>query len=446
MITALATPAAGAVLPDANNTVIKIQSTNGEGHYFRAKIYINGELFDEQGWSRADAFTASKDLKKLYHAYFAPAFNPAFVNQLAEVTDLKRLVAITIEEYSLDTGELTATLSLPAFHILYNTKPEAFSDTVPLRLLGMGADAAVVPKNGKITLPFYVNQESGNVRVVLKDNFGTVIDDRTVNDVSGKKVFLYQFDLSPVAFSYQTLWLTAEISAGAAALAKKPVYRLNRLPDYPVKELAYLDNFGFFRYAYFDGELEHESGLSVETYDAADGTEKVYEINEESTYTINTGSLRESEKGIIAMVANSPDTRLKNGAEWLPVVPKLKKYEVFKDRKHQYSESLQFTMRRGTDIANTGLITVVAPDPDIVITEFDVVGTQLAIHFVLNNGYAPTGLRVQYRTSPSNPWLSNTGSPASPRTINLPSGIYQVRLIDTNGISPASAIATNVIV
>ena len=65
MIQIINTPAENRVLLDANNTEISIQSTNGAGFYFRALIYVDDLLFDEQGWSREDAYTAKKDLVKL---------------------------------------------------------------------------------------------------------------------------------------------------------------------------------------------------------------------------------------------------------------------------------------------------------------------------------------------------------------------------------------------
>jgi len=442
MITALSTPESGRIILDANTTLIKVQSDNGEGYYFRAKIYINGELFDEQGWSRSDAYTATKDLKKLYNAYFSPVFNPAFANLLTEQTHLKHLVAITVEEYNIDTGAFVQSIALPPFYIMHNVKPAAFNDVVPLTVLGLDAGTTIVPVNGKIAFSFYVNQSSGNVRVRLLNNFGTVIDDRSVNGVSGKKVFLYQFNLAGVAFSYNTLWLTAEVYGGGGSLFKKPIFRLNRLPDHPVKEIAYLNNFGFFQYAYFDGEMEIENGFTPETYDTADGTKKVYEINEEATYTINTGSLLKDEKPVMNMVANSHDVRLKNGTVWLPIVTKIKKQLEYKDRQNSYAENLQFTIVKGTDIANTGMISIESPVADIVITDTVVNGSTITVHFELNNGYSPPAIAVRYRIMPAGPWINTTGSTLSPRTLNVPPGTYELLLVDSGGIAPVSEVET----
>src|SRR5690606_17739057 len=118
MITALSTPGSGRILPDANNTVIKIQSTNGEGYYFRAKIYIDNVFFDEQGWSRIDLYTATKDLKKLYNAYYQTIFTDTFQNQLTEQTHLIKQVKIVVEEYSIETDVLVDSLELPVFKFL----------------------------------------------------------------------------------------------------------------------------------------------------------------------------------------------------------------------------------------------------------------------------------------------------------------------------------------
>src|SRR5690606_40772284 len=85
---------------------------------------------------------------------------------------------------------------------------------------------------------------------------------------------------------------------------------------------------------------------------------------------------------------------------------KIKKQTEFKDKVNSYSESLQFTLQKGTDIANSGFITVASPLTDIEITSFSVSGNNATINFVFNNGFYTPAFEIQARTSPSSAWTS----------------------------------------
>jgi len=397
MITALQTPQAGAIMLDANNTVIKIQSSNGEGFYYRAFIYIDNALFDEQGWSRTDAYTAEHDLKKLYNAYFSPVFLSTFTNLLQAQTHLIKQVQVVVKEYALSTGAEVQSITLPAFFMMYNIVPASFSFSSPLHLLGFDDVTMVVPVDGKIAFAFYVGPTAQNLSLTLTTDQGSVLDSKGISIAKGGIVYLYQFDLAPVGLSYNVLYVMANIQVNGTSILRR-TFRINRLPDYPVKEIAFQNNFGFYMYAYPDGEMQLSNGLTVETYTLQDDTEKVYEINQEDTYTINSGSLKAKERGIINMVATSPDTRLKNGAEWVTVVTGTKKILAHKDRQHQFDEALVFTRARGTDIDNGSYIYNTPQLPNIEFTALDNNGSgHLVFHYKFNNGFTPQELRVKYK-------------------------------------------------
>jgi len=395
-ITALQTPTAGSFILDANNTLIKVQSTNGAGHYFRAQISVNGTLFDTQGWSREDDYTAIKDLKKMYQAYFETVFLSDFENLLQVQTHLVKEVAIVVKEYNIDSGAETSSLTLPAFFIMYNIKPQLFDYTAPLKLLSESV-VMTVPVNGKIAFPFYVGTTATTLSVNLATDDGTTLDSRGISIAKGGIVYLYQFDLAPETLSYSVLSVVATIQVnGGAAIRLR--FRINRLPDFPVKELAFKNNFGFFQYAYPDGEMQTQSGLEVLTYTLEDDTEKVYEINEEATYTINTGSYKADEAGVLSMIALSPETYLKNGSAWLPVVTGTKKLTTFRDRQHQYSEALLFTMRKGTDIENSAYISGITNIPNIeLVSVINDGANHLTFNYKFNNGFVAAQLRLKYK-------------------------------------------------
>lgn len=381
------TPAPGTLVLDANNTVIKVQSTNGAGYYFRALIYVGGVLFDEQAWSRSDDYTAAADLKKLYSSYFETVFNPAFANLLAEQTHLIREVSITVQEYRLDTGALVQTLVLPVFSIMYNVKPVGFNANTLVSLLGVDTKVMRVPLDGKIALPFYLGAAARTVNVTLTDSADNILDIRNVTVATGQKVYMYQFDLSGASLGYDSTGVTVTITVNDTSLVQQ--YRIIRLPFYEVKQLVFCNNFGYYLYAYFTGQLKIENTFSPETDVLADEREIISEINEDATYTLHTGVLRESEGGIVNMVANSPDTRLYQGGAWLTLVTDTKKQTEHQDKLHQYGESLTFTIRKGTDIDNENYI-YTSPLPNIVIESVvENPPRNYTVNYRLNNGYYP---------------------------------------------------------
>ncbi|EJG02299.1 hypothetical protein [Flavobacterium sp. F52] len=350
MITIVKSPALNRVILDANNTEIVIQSTNGAGFYFRAIIYVNDELFDEQGWSRKDDYVASKDLVKLYNAYFESAISTFSENGLTEQTHLKKKILIVIQERSLSTDEIVETVNLPVFYLMYNTTPFYFDDYTKINLLGIIAPVILVPNWGKIVMPFYVKNTSDILTVVLKDNFGNVIHSQSIDPFNDKRIYLYAFDLTPVVLIKDTLYFELKVICGSSEQSK--IYKLIRFPDFPVKEIYFKNNFGYYLPAYFDGELEIQGAFSDETYSQADGTSVTFEINEEATYTLNTGSLLQNERVIVNQIANSLEILFKVNNQYRKIQSKTKKIVEYRDKKHQYAQDLVFSFVKNGSISN----------------------------------------------------------------------------------------------
>jgi len=360
MIEVLNHPVENSCLLDGNITKVSIKSDNGADHYFRAKIYVNGVLFDEQGWSRVDNFTAHKDLLYLYYAYFKPVFNPLFPDGLHQQTHLVNKVQIDIEEFDLNTGNTTNQLSLPVFFMLYNVKSEVFTDADKIALLGVGAAALQIDPKGKIVLPIYSNATTEALSVTTKLNDGTVLNTETTASFSGKKVYLYSFDLGSANIDYSYLYLTVNIVLGAETLVK--TFKLTRNPDHVIKEIVYQNNFGFFIPAYFDGQLSESSSFKTKTYDQYDGTKKIYQIDENITYTVNTGSIENTETYLANDVANSLETYLHVNNEFVPINTSIKRNLVQKDRTHVYNNSLTFYKKAGIPLYNnSGTPVVLSP-------------------------------------------------------------------------------------
>jgi hypothetical protein len=350
MIEILKSPALNRVLLDANNTEVIIQSTNGSGFYFRALIYVDDVLFDEQGWSRKDNFTASKDLVKLYNNYFETILNTYTADGLVEQTHLKKKFKITIEERSLSSDVAIATVDLPEFYFMYNVNPVYFDDSTKVQILGVVPPVLLIPDDGKIMLPFYVKAVDESATVVLKDNFGNVINSQTTAVFDGKKVFMYAFDMSAVVLVKDTLYFELKITCGLKEVIK--MYKLIRFPDFKVKEIYFKNNFGYYIPAYFDGEFQVDNSLDVNDYQQADGTKVVYEINEQTVYSINTGSLLQDERIIVNEIASSHEILLKINSQWRKIQTSTKKILEYRDKKHLYAQDLTFSFVKNGKVSN----------------------------------------------------------------------------------------------
>lgn len=349
MIQVINFPAANRYLLDGNNTKITVTSDNANG-YFRAEIYIDDVLFDEQGWSRKDNFTATKDLLYLQNAYFKPYFLGSFTTGLLEQTNFKKKVSIIIKEKHIDTDALLDTVSLPHFYLLYNVKSEIFNDNNKLYIFGLKAEHMNMKKDGTIVIPFYANAVNEDVKVTIYDDLDNVLHTQTSANVNGKKVFVYTLNLSEVTVISSVLYLRAKIEVGAEVIEK--YYNVLRLPNYEVKEVVFQNNFGFYIPAYFDGDFEDVSGMKVQSYERYDSSTAVYAVEEDRTYTINTGGLSIREKDIVNEIANSIDCFFKTDNNYRPVNTATKKVTNLKSRLNIYSQDLQFTFSAGLPFSN----------------------------------------------------------------------------------------------
>lgn len=357
MIQVINFPPENRYLLDGNNTQITVTSDNADG-YFRAKIYIDDALFDEQGWSRKDDFTATKDLLYLYNAYFKPYFLGSFTTGLLEQTNFKKKVSIVIEEKDIDTDALLGTVTLPDFYLLYNVKSEIFNDIKKLYIFGLKAEHLNMKKDGTIVIPFYANAETEDVKVTIYDDLDNILHTQTISAVNGKKVFIYTLNLSEVTVISSVLYLRAKIEVGAESIEK--FYNVLRLPNYEVKEVVFQNNFGFYIPAYFDGDFEDVSGMKVQSYERYDTSTAVYAVEEDGTYTINTGGLSIREKEIVKEIANSIDCYFNNNGKYVRVNTATKKATNLKSRLNIYAEDLVFTFRAGLPFSNLDLATDVS--------------------------------------------------------------------------------------
>ncbi|MDA0175880.1 hypothetical protein OOZ35_00375 [Mesoflavibacter profundi] len=366
MIQAIQTPFPGNVLLDGNNTTIIVQSSNsGVDYYFRAKIYINNELFDTQSWSRKDNFVAEKNLRYLYNAYFNTHFNQVFTDGLIEQDHLKKEVKIIVEEYSIADDTLTQTLELPIFHILFNTKSVLFDDAQPVSILGLDTNYLQTHDTGVIVIPFFANTNNEVIRVTTTLDTGTVLDVQTVAATTDKKVYLYTYNLNNI--NYSNLFVKTEVAVGDTV--KTFTYKLFKNPTYPVKEIAFKNNFGFYIPVYFVGEFSSDNNYKTNTYDNFDFSETIFDVEENATYKINTNYLHLQELPIVNQVSNALQSFFKDATGYTPINTTTKKAALNQDREHLFNTELTFTFKKGLPLDNNGFL--VPPEVDNITVSGD---------------------------------------------------------------------------
>jgi hypothetical protein len=432
MITINSAPILNSILLDANNTVISITSNNGVGYYFRAIILIDNIFFDEQSWSRKDDFTAEKDLKKLYNAYYETIFNPVFTNGLTQQNHLIKRVRLQIEERDINTDVVVQSVDLDDFYFMYNAKPISFNCDDKVQFLGLDPSVLQIPPNGKISIPFMVNSYKENVLVQLIDNTGITSDYYNLLDVTGKIVYLYTFDLSTYFFGYSgILYLNLSITVGLSTISK--TFRFLTFPKFQIKEILFLNNFGYWIPVYLDGQLSIENNLDVKVYEELDATEKVYEINEKQNYTINTGALLTSEKDIVHQIVTALEAKIFLNSEFISMITATKKISQYKDRNNLYAENLAFSVKQNNSVPNQNLTSVVIPNSLAITNVVNTSGSNYDIsfssNFPLTNLFSEVSVDGITWSTPAH--FSGLTSPQN-RVISL-GGFQYIRISDVNG-------------
>jgi hypothetical protein len=360
-------PLENRILLDSNNTLVSVVSENGPGHYFRAFIYIDDQLFDEQGWSRSNDILATKDLKKLYHAYFEN--NPVEVttNELVHEPSRVKKVDIVVKEFRITDDVQVDELALPPFFIIFNQTPEAFIDLDKLIWLDVQPAIMQAPKDALLLFPFYANTNNNSLVATLTTDEGEELHTQTLSSQSGKKVYSYRLNLDTLTIPEGTLFLAVTITNGDTSISK--LVSLMDIVNYGAKQLRFKNNFGHFMYAYIDGPLEIENQTAGQDYETADGQERIFEIDETVSFKLSTGSLLASEKPLARQLANATVIFMKFNNQWLELTNKTRRFKDYEDFEHLYITDLLFTLKGNRDVDNDEL-----NPPAPTVTNFTVAG------------------------------------------------------------------------
>lgn len=412
MIQIIQSPFQDSVLLDGNNTRIIVSSDRGADYYFRAKIYINGELHDEQGWSKIDDNIARKDLMNLYHSYFTPEFHDEIFNGITEQVHLIRKVKIEISEYKILNDELMETITLPEFSIIYSDKPFHFDHNQTFVILSEYQSVLNMPNQGKIVIPFYNIGENDNVIIDVIKQDGTITNTYTMPQYEGKKIFLFTFNLANITLTNLDRFLKVRFRKGT--LVFEQLIKLFYLPNFQnINEIAFRTLFGFYQFSYFDGELELENSYNSNQYQNEQGQEITAEVTTTGSFTISSGQLLQNENPIIDQICSSLDVKLKYDNKWLDVSGKTQKNLITRSKKHIYTTDLKFSRKKDGWIDN--LLAVDIPIMNnFSITVDELVLTPIAKNFVLSHYTGTNHQKIKFKNLGSGLLSLDTASGSIP--------------------------------
>lgn len=435
MLTVNSAPLLNRILLDANDTLISITSSNGSSHYFRVKIYIDDFLIDEQGWSKKSLFTANKVFRKLINPYYNFIFNPNFVTGVEQQIHLIKKIKLEVNEYSLSNDALSQSVILPEFFLIYNQNPVYFDDQVKLHFLQEDRIFSRISKKGKISIPFMVNANNETVNIVVKNDLNHVLHQITIPAFTGKKIFLYNLNLNSLNVLYEHLYAKLEITVGTNIISQ--IFRFFENPNFPVKELCYLNNFGFFQYAYFDGELILNTNYERKKVENQDNVQINYDVSETENYNLNTGNLLLDELKIVSEIANSLDIKINLNNVWKQIPSDLKRVNNFKDKVHNYSENLIFSVFKNQPILNNGIsgVTITAQISIKNVITLQPFNGQFQIHFEADFIFTQlySQVRASGNTNWSNPLLFSGVSSPQQRGVQAVGVPFEIRIYAFNG-------------
>lgn len=393
MIQLIQTPLADSVLLDGNNTLIKIKSSRGSNFYFRARIYIDDKLFDEQGWSRDDEGLARKNFLNLYQAYFSFLFEAIPDNGITEQIHLIKKIKIEIDEKDLDTDNVIETIALPEYYIMYNNQPHFFDANAPITLLDFSNPVVFIPIDGLLRIPFFVNIINSNISVKIFSQSNSLISNYTTDSMSGKKAFLFHYNMTTTPLDINDLYFKIQITNGINKIEKR--VKIFRNPSFVIKKLTYLNLFGYYVNAYFDGRLEVANEYTINDYLNNEGQEIVSEISSLKSFSLNSGSLTRPEIDLLHHICTALDVKLEYNTILYPVSGKTKKSIEFKDKENLFSTEFKFTKKSTSWIDNLIEINISIMNPfEITVNEneiYTLLKTEVLEHFIGDN--SPTKIR-----------------------------------------------------
>lgn len=343
MATIIKAPANNSTLNDANLTEIILEDTT-TFKYYTANIYIDNILYDTVILPK---FSNNRMILLFENLLLKYIQIPELQNYTIQKHDLWKNLRIDFLKHS-DVGANITTNSV-SYKLLYCTVPtyEKFEYRI-LDWVGVDADCFVISENGMIKLPFYTRNITDMVFIELRDENDLVF--RTLSSANvGNGNFLVLTVYLDIPTHISNFKLLVRI--GSNTIEK--YFRVFRNQLYTPKKVTFYNRFGLPIMVELFGKASIKDEFTYFKYQNSLAEIKMAEVTTESNFSIDTGYLLNSEKGIIPQICSSLDVRLFYNEQHYPCVVNTKSIQVFADNEYITSSQLQFEMNKYPKIKNT---------------------------------------------------------------------------------------------
>ena len=363
MIELIQSPDLNRVIADGNDTNIILQASTDPGKFVRANVFIDGQEFLEQGWSKDENGICEFNLKHLYYAYFQNVFTGEFSTGFHTKEDLFKRVKIVAEEYRIGAIAPVATLELPEFYLIKNLRPVAFNDETPLDFLGLPQQNIKVDRSQGFVFPLYLRAGS-LLTVQVLNELNQEIYSETLENYA-QQVTQYDLNFSDLELG-GIEFITVKFTTSEASVQRKLIFVDASV--YPPKTIFYENNFGFYISACLLGLKEEMHSLSPSSYTQQDGTEVTYDVEDNRELQLNSGYGYNNIVHLIHAVATSLDVRMRLDSQWERVKSETTKVTRKIDNQYIYGDALKFSRINVPSFTNANTYAMVPEVNNITVT------------------------------------------------------------------------------
>lgn len=334
-------PAENSVLIDANITEIILEHTDNQEHYHYAKFYIDNVLFDELVIPR---ISTSKLVLQFSNFLLKTVAFPNVETDVIQAYRMDRNLKIEIFKNKNTIATLVNTFN---YVLRYSTKPtlDKFDVDTWLNFIDVKAQVFVVNPKAKIVLPFYA-KNTENISITVIDDNGLSLFNQEFY-FTNSNTFVLQLDVdAPASSAYFALI----IASGTVKIQK--YFRILRNQIYKSKKIKFQNKFGFPILVEVFGKMATKDEFKYTIYKDGSSVLKMADIEEETTFSVDSGYLTENERSIISQIKNSLKTEIEHQGRFIECVSTTKSITTFTDGEFVTSNALTFEFNKNPKYKN----------------------------------------------------------------------------------------------
>lgn len=344
MATLISAPANNSILNDANTTEIIIQDNNNNYSNYEARLFVNNSYFDGLIFTKIHTnswFINDKKMilsfENLLQKYLQiPAVTNQFIQPFPMLVDLR----IDVQKLDLE-GYPSSDFTLN-YKLKYSNQPTLEKyETEFLSFIAVDADVLLVQPNTMLQLPFFINDPSLiiNVSAVTEDNVVLATKSTTGPQTSKTLLATLNVDAPDDVNAYYF-----KISAYNFEIVKK--IKVVRGNYYKPKKIRFANRFGMPMLVELFGKITAKNEHAFFNYQNNKYQYKTAEVSTDTSVTIDTGYLLESEKAIVDQIATSLNVEIEINEIFTPCVVNTKTIPVIAENEIHSSAQLMFEFNK----------------------------------------------------------------------------------------------------